>query len=253
MVSFDVPFAHELTDETKLSAQSGVFQFSGGGIQHLELAGLDAGAVDPGNNGNFGFGQLVVGRNDQMSVVEVADIVDNGNRTGGNSEALYLFGLGGPNGLVLNNGSTFVLHNYNVYSMQGGSWVSLQSLFGSQSFIPYGGGFLSRNLVDLPGEWNVDASGNWSRDVKWKLILPSGVGVTAVFGGKITAPRTVTVDMSVNLGAMVFDNANPYTIAGSMPINLATTGGNATIRVDTTNGNGSHTIAARLNLLTTWT
>jgi len=85
MVSFDVPFAHELTDETKLSAQSGVFQFSGGGIQHLELAGLDAGAVDPGNNGNFGFGQLVVGRNDQMSVVEVADIVDNGNRTGGNA------------------------------------------------------------------------------------------------------------------------------------------------------------------------
>jgi hypothetical protein len=243
-------FVHDLTDETKLSVNNGTFQFSGGGIQYLELAGLDMGAADPGNNGNFGFGQMAVGLNTQTSVVELTDSINNGNRVGGGAtpEALYLFGLGGPNGLVLKNGSTLVLHNYNVYSMQGGSWVSLQSLFGSQNFIPYNGGFLSRNLADLPGEWNVNSSGVWSHDANWKLILPSGVGVTAVFGEKITAPRTVTVDMSVNLGAMVFDNANAYAIVGSMPINLATNGGNATIRVDNTNGNGSHTIATRLNL-----
>ena len=43
---------------------------------------------------------------------------------------------------------------------------------------------------------------------------------TAYFGPAISAPRTVTLNAPKTVGAMVFNNANSYTIAGSNTITI---------------------------------
>ena len=108
--------------------------------QFLEVSGLDLGAIDPANNGNFGFGQLVVGDIAQATVVELIDVLDNANRQ--SPEALYLFGLGGPDGLHVLGGSTLVMNHINVYAFIGGQLTHLNALFGSDLTIPFDQGFL---------------------------------------------------------------------------------------------------------------
>ena len=66
----------------------------------------------------------------------------------------------------------------------------------------------------------------------------------AVFGGVITAPRTVTVDIPVSVGQIFFNNANAYTIAGSNTISLDAMSGVAQINVTS----GSHTISAPVHV-----
>ena len=146
-------FSQSLTDETDFVASSAILQMSSpslraAGEQFLEVAGLDVGNMNPGNNGNFGFGQLVVGADGGPATrVTLLDVVDNGNRGGsGDPEALYLFGLGGPEGLIINTGSTLLINNINVYFFDDGEWVHLNSLFGPDEYvIPFDNGF-----VELP-------------------------------------------------------------------------------------------------------
>jgi autotransporter-associated beta strand protein len=94
--------------------------------------------------------------------------------------------------------------------------------------------------------WKVDANGNWNNPDNWVTGVPSGLGAPANFLDKITADRTVTVDIPVTLGLIKFDNTNKYTIAGSDPnvITLDTTGGDASILALT----GNHEIAAPMIL-----
>ncbi|MBT3199301.1 MAG: PEP-CTERM sorting domain-containing protein [Phycisphaerales bacterium] len=130
-VSVSGNFAHEYTDETTMQAASAILHMDGAGTfanpQLLEVAGLAAGLGDPGNNGNFGFGQLVIGTSGQPTVVSLIDVFDNGNRA--SPEALYLFGLGGPDGLLLQDGSTLVIGEIPVYAMVDGDWMFLNDLF----------------------------------------------------------------------------------------------------------------------------
>jgi hypothetical protein len=139
------------TDETTLTASSAILHLNGIGTldepQHFEIGGLDAGNMNPGNNGNFGFGQLVVGDFGNTNVVQLLDVIDNGNRGalrgGGAPEALYLFGLGGPDGLILRNGSTLIIDNLNVYTTENNQWVHINSLFPQGvTLIPYSNGFI---------------------------------------------------------------------------------------------------------------
>jgi hypothetical protein len=136
-------FSNNSTSETTLAAQFATISMAGTGTQFFEVAGLDLGPVTPGNNGNFGIGQLVIGQSGRASFVQLVDVYDNGNRGQRNNEAIYLFGLGGPDGLVLLGGSTLYLDNLNVYARENGQWVHLNALFGtSNSVIAYSGGFL---------------------------------------------------------------------------------------------------------------
>ncbi len=146
-------FSHALTAETAFAASSAILLMTSPpvrapGDHYLEVAGLDVGNQNPDNNGNFGFGQLVVGEPDGPAThVTLLDVVDNGNRgAGGEPEALYLFGLGGPEGLVINAGSTLLINNINVYYFDDGIWVHLNELFGPDEYvIPFDNGF-----VELP-------------------------------------------------------------------------------------------------------
>jgi hypothetical protein len=241
---------NEVTNSASFAASAGTLQFTGGGIHTMELSGHDSGAVDPGNNGNFGFAQMIVGQSAQpATVLELTDSSDNGNRgTNGLPEALYLFGSAGTDGLHLLANSQLVIYNLNVYTKIGGVWTSLQGLFSTnQTSIPFDGGFITRTAQG----WDVDASGNWLTAANWfNSGLPNGIGAAAIFGARISAPRTVTVTNAVTVGAIQFDNANPYTITGGATINLQNTGSTAaTVRTDQINGHGDQTIAAPLNVV----
>ncbi len=124
-------FSFVTTDETAFNASEGIVRMDGAGTfaspQFLEVGGADSGLGDPGNSGNFGLGRLVVG-DGGPTVVSLVDLIDNGNRA--SPEALYLFGLGGPDGLVIQDGSTLLIDNINVYAWIDGDWLHLNSLFG---------------------------------------------------------------------------------------------------------------------------
>ena len=245
-------FSHSNTDETRISTASATLQLLGPGNQYLEVAGKDSGLPsDALPAHNFAIGQLVVGSDDQPSVVQLLDVVDNGNRAGsaGNAEALYLPGLGGPDGLVLKPGSTLVLGSINVYYRQGATWKKLNDLLSTAGPIPVGNAYISSSAELIPGAWNLDDNGSWSPDDNWLVRAPNKLGDAAYFGNKATAPRTVTVDSPKLLGAINFDNAAAYTIAGSAPITLHVAGDTrASITANNRNGNAAHTLAAPLIL-----
>jgi hypothetical protein len=92
--------------------------------------------------------------------------------------------------------------------------------------------------------WDVDADGNWTGESNWSGDVPNAAGARAVFGNKLTAPHTVTVDAPISVGQVSFDNANTYTIAGASVLTLDVAGGDAQITVT----NGSHMISAPLTL-----
>jgi hypothetical protein len=66
----------------------------------------------------------------------------------------------------------------------------------------------------------------------------------AVFGSKITAPRTVTVDRPVTVGRIDFDSAHAYAVAGSDAITLNSSSFSEQINVTS----GNHTISAPVSL-----
>ena len=110
----------------------------------------------------------------------------------------------------------------------------------------YNTGFLQLTIAgnaSVTSTWNVDASGNYSVPGNWTNGVPNSVGATAVFGPVITAPRTVTLDISPTVGEVDFNNTNAYTIApgGANVLTLNNgVGTNAAIQ----DFAGSHTISA---------
>jgi len=121
-------FFYAYTDESQLATTEAILHFDGSGVQFLEVGGENLGLGGP-TAGNFGFGRLLVGQEGSPTTVLPVDLFDNGNRTGGGREALYLFGVGGLDGLELLGGSTLVLDGIDVYSWQDGEMVYLNDLF----------------------------------------------------------------------------------------------------------------------------
>ncbi|HEV8290616.1 MAG TPA: autotransporter-associated beta strand repeat-containing protein, partial [Tepidisphaeraceae bacterium] len=116
----------------------------------------------------------------------------------------------------------------------GGAWASLSDDAGSTTVM--------LNIVPVP-QWNVDANGTWGSAGNWlPAVVPSGATAVAGFLGKITAPRTVTIDgAGRTVGTIIFDNANRYTLtSGSLTIGDAANPG--TIEV----ASGSHVISTLL-------
>jgi autotransporter-associated beta strand protein len=94
--------------------------------------------------------------------------------------------------------------------------------------------------------WAANAGGNWSNSGSWiNYGVPSGSSIQVVFNGAISAPRTITLDVSPTAGTLTFDNAaNSYTLASTGTLTLATTTGNAAILVLS----GTHSISANVTL-----
>jgi hypothetical protein len=95
--------------------------------------------------------------------------------------------------------------------------------------------------------WNVNSSGDWNTVGNWNTSFgtaPNANTHNVVFGGVISAARTVYTDANVTAKSMTFSNANKYAIGGGGIITLAADAGNALISVTA----GSHEIQAALAL-----
>ena len=118
------------------------------------------------------------------------------------------------------------------------------------------------NMFALNTVWDTNADGNWS-SICWSGdIMPDDVNSRAVFSNNLgstcattSGDRTITLDTNATVGALVFDDDNNFTVAGcgankiSLDINAYNKNSNtcyAEITVDTTCGNGAHTIGADL-------
>ena len=158
-VGGDLQFS--LTDEEKFKAADSIVHFDGSGCQLFEVGGLDVDIyVEYLPNDNFGFGQLIVGQEGQPTVVRLRDAWDNGNgfACSGEREALYL-GLGAidPNGLRILGGSTLILDGVNLYALEEGEWVHINSLFQpDENEIEYDGGFIQKGVAPCECDLNHD-------------------------------------------------------------------------------------------------
>ncbi len=207
-------FTHSITSSSNFTASGATLKMTGNGLQYLEIAGKDSGDANPGNNGNFGFGQLSVGSGAQATVVQLQDSFDNGNRgPQGQAEALYLFGLPGSGGLVLNGGSDLLIGNFNVYTYQDGNWISLQALIGPDSNgVPFdyngGTGFVAR--FSVPVHWSNPGSDSWNVGGNWDTsLVPSTLNdvtinpnaALTVSGPTVaTNIHSLTIDTNVSAG-----------------------------------------------------
>ncbi len=97
-----------------------------------------------------------------------------------------------------------------------------------------------KTVVPPPSEWAVNNSGDWDTGSNWNGVVPNAIDATALFGSVITAPRTVNTTTPVVVGAVTFNNANAYTIAGTGSLTFSVGSGSALINVQ----QGSHTISA---------
>jgi hypothetical protein len=155
-------FAFRYTTEANMDVQSGIVQLVGQAPEFLEVGGSDVG-IPPGTGLNFGIGQLVVGADNVATVVQLMETIDNGNRNGSTPEALYLYGLGGPDGLRILGGSTLRLNALHCYAKLQAAWVLLNDLFPQGEVeIPFDNGFIRRDAgTQLVGDLNCDGTLNF--------------------------------------------------------------------------------------------
>ncbi len=185
-------FLYDYTDETALQFDRGVLHLDGEGMQYLEAGGFDQG-LGGDTTGNFAIGRLEIGKPDEPTTVLLLDLFDNGNRgSAGEFEALYLGGLGGPDGLVIHENSVLVLNGINAYAWLNGELKHLNSMFadGEVFGIPMGGGVLAAT-APKPGDFNVDGRVD-HQDLD---IWSSNVGMTtgaSLFDGDANGDNRVT-------------------------------------------------------------
>ncbi|MEN1678962.1 MAG: hypothetical protein AAGJ46_05180 [Planctomycetota bacterium] len=165
---------YQTTTEANFAADGARVHLNGQGIQYVEAGGVDTGLAGTGV-GNFGLGQLEIGQEGTPTSVHVIDLFDNGNRSGtpGEFEALYLGGVGGDDGLVINTGSLLVLNDVNVYARLDGALVDLQAVFGDlvddteASAVFFLGGYLARTAPAV-GDYNFDGAVDVDDYQAWK-------------------------------------------------------------------------------------
>ncbi|MFV1969254.1 MAG: PEP-CTERM sorting domain-containing protein, partial [Pirellulaceae bacterium] len=175
-------FLFQQTDETQLQFDRGILQLNGSGIQYLEAGGVDGG-VGGSTSANFGIGRLEIGEPGAPTTVHVLDLFDNDNRgLAGEFEALYLYGLGGIDGLFLNEGSTLVLNDINVYAWMDGAMTLLNDLFGDEVVgVPMGAGFIVSYEPET-GDFDLDGDVDFDDIDELVLALNSSAAYEDAFG-----------------------------------------------------------------------
>jgi hypothetical protein len=221
----------ENTDTTTITADLATLLMDGAAPQQLEAGGRDVGPASTFAQGNFGFGQLVVGNTNRQSFVRLVDTLNNGGRgAAGEPESLYLYGLGGQ-GLRLFSGSRLLLGNINCYALVNGLSVNLRSLIpaGTNS-VAFDGGFignfggpsitnmtpsavvtLTGSSVDISFNIPIQASSFTTGDVRITgpagPITPTGLALVSGTTWRIsfpaqTADGTYTVSVGPNINEL---------------------------------------------------
>lgn len=200
-------FSFRTTDENKFNAQTGIFQFDGAMPQYLEVGGTDVGF--PADEGvlNFGLGQLIVGAEDKTTVVQLMDVIDNGNGGPTTPEALYLYGLGGPDGLLVLGGSTLRLNSINCYAKLDGEWVLLNDLFPEGEVeIPFGDGYIRKDAgSQIVGDVNCDGAIDYDDIDAFVLALSGDAAYYAQYPNCYRLLADIDGD-----GAADYDDIDPF-------------------------------------------
>lgn len=150
-------------------------------MQFLEAGGEDVGtsATASTNNGNFGIGRLEIGQPGAPTSVHVLDLFDNGNRGSNDYEALYLYGLGGLDGLFIHPGSTLVLNDVDIYARIRGVMTHLNALFPyGSSVIQVGENFVVQGDA-LAGDYNSDGKVDGADFLAWQRGFGSTTNLAA--------------------------------------------------------------------------
>jgi hypothetical protein len=159
------------TDVSEIELDSAIVLFNGdgGSVQIVEVGGFDVFTLMP-TDGNFGFGQMVVGEVGFPTTVRLVDKQNNGNRQGSCDafEAHYLFGANSDNGLYIEGNSYLLINHINTYAWDAGAggFVWLNGLFnGNETELVgiehgFGPGVLARNLDDTDGDQILDPIDN---------------------------------------------------------------------------------------------
>lgn len=223
-------YRFENTDTNSITGDLATLLMDGSAPQRLEVGGRDVGPAPVFSQGNFGFGQLILG-NTNRSIVQLVDTLNNGGRgPAGEAESLYLFGLGGQ-GLHLQSGSRLILNSINCYAMVNGKNINLRTLIpaGTNS-VAYDGGFIANfggpsitnmtpsgpvlptvGSVDISFNMPIQASSFTVADVKITgpsgSITPSGVALVSGTTWRITFPTqsadgTYTVSVGPNINEL---------------------------------------------------
>ena len=201
-------FSLKQTDEARFNIDQAILRMDGVGGQFFEAGGEDQGA-DGFTSGNFGIGQLVVGRTEQRTSVELLDVVDNGNRGTTGKEALYLYGLGGPGGLRILNDSALILNGINVYAWDAAQadMVHLNSLFGPNELrVAYDDGYLQ--LVPLTFQWDNPSGGDFNVPGNWNDNLVPLASDAALWNLGIASGYTMQIGQNVATDSVIVKNDN---------------------------------------------
>ncbi len=153
-VSGDYSFQQAV--ESAMNLDAATLVFNGSGLQTLELGGARIVTLTNGAavNGNFGIGQLDVGQDGSATTVVLQDWINNGNRSGGLGESLYLNGVAGGNGLRIFAGSVLALNGLDLYTTENGSWFRMNDRFtAGVTQIAYDQGFITLGVVPEPQTW----------------------------------------------------------------------------------------------------
>jgi hypothetical protein len=112
------------------------------------------------------------------------------------------------------------------------------------------GGRVSRIIAGAgpTATWNINGSGDWANAGNWSSNFapanPNGNTHDVIFGGVITSPQTVFLNVAATAKSITFNNANMYAIGGGGVLTLEANSGNASIAVN----QGSHLIQAPIML-----
>ena len=100
--------------------------------------------------------------------------------------------------------------------------------------------------------WKNDVAGDWLDNSNWDPSSgapPNDKDHTAVFGGALTASKTVFTDDVVTVNSIQFINTNGYNIAGVGSVNLAATTAAPPVNPSIQVVQGSHQFQVNVNLL----
>jgi hypothetical protein len=108
--------------------------------------------------------------------------------------------------------------------------------------------FSLSSTLAVAGTWTSSFGGSASTSANWTGGMPQYAANTANFTGAITAAATVTLGNNWTLGNINFNNTHSYTIAADAAGPLTLDNGGLTATSTITDGGGTHTITAPLQL-----
>lgn len=105
------------------------------------------------------------------------------------------------------------------------------------------------------GDWNVNASGNWSTTANWTNLdggadYPSAIDGVVKFLFNISTTRTITLDVDATVGSMIVGDpsgGSAYTITGSKTLTFDVSSGVAALQMNDGGGNFTIDTAIQLN------